>query len=139
MGVFSVLVVDDDWFDLMAAERCLDGINDSMVLLPVFVASGEAAIRLAESGYVPDLLLIDQNLRGGRSGLEVIAALREVIGTSVPAALVSGASVLASLEVPPSVKCLTKPLFQGEAYIRAWIRGMDLEKAARAMPSLSVV
>ncbi len=132
---FSVLVVNDEWDDMKATAAVLRGINGSVALEPIFVATGRSALRLASAGYVPDLLLIDLAQDGELTGVGVIRALWEVIGEEVPAAVV--APGLISGSIPSSIKVLHKPLSTATAFIRAWIRSLDLEKSAQEMPSLS--
>jgi len=56
-------------------------------------AGGDAAAvkaDLLELGRVPDVILSDYRLRGGRNGIEAINELRAVFGPHIPAALITG-------------------------------------------------
>ncbi len=54
-------------------------------------ASVEAALRhLAVDGRRPDLIISDDQLDGGRTGLEAIEQLRCALGDPIPALIISG-------------------------------------------------
>lgn len=82
-----VLVIDDDAELREALSAVLDGWS-----CETWLADNLAAAEALATGYlrVPDFVICDFRLRDHRSGVEVIAALRQRWGSSVSAALLSG-------------------------------------------------
>jgi len=82
-----IAVIDDD-------ELVLDGMRgllQSWGCRVVTGASDTAALaHLARENALPDLVISDCRLANGRTGLEAIDRLREVLGATVPALLMSG-------------------------------------------------
>jgi signal transduction histidine kinase/ActR/RegA family two-component response regulator len=103
-----VLVIDDDEDVRDAALRLLAQWGCRVTVVP----DGEAACRQCEAGLRPDALLVDYRLGAGMDGLATIAAVRAVLGTQVPAALISGESEAAQLAriTASGVALLHKPL-----------------------------
>jgi len=82
-----VVVIDDDPLVLDG----MRGILQSWGCSVVTAASDAAAVeRLGEAGRHPDLIISDYRLAEGKSGIEAIERLRTVIGSPVPAFLISG-------------------------------------------------
>ncbi len=83
----SILVVDDDALvrEGMAALLAHWGCEVTLA-----VSSDDAVIALARCARVPDAILCDYRLPGGKTGIETIRRLREVCGMQIPASLVSG-------------------------------------------------
>jgi|JI10StandDraft_1071094.scaffolds.fasta_scaffold199444_1 signal transduction histidine kinase/CheY-like chemotaxis protein len=85
-GLF-VLVIDDEAEVREAMQSALESWG-----CPVLsTASGaEALVRLGDHLRSPDLIVCDYRLREGENGLDVVARLREALGESVPALLLTG-------------------------------------------------
>jgi two-component system, chemotaxis family, CheB/CheR fusion protein len=83
----SILIVEDD----PALRESLDLLLRTDGHRTAAAADGEEAIRLAvRKDAVPDIVIADYNLPRGRTGLEVMARLREVLGHDVPALVLTG-------------------------------------------------
>lgn len=83
-----ILVIDDDALVLEG----MSGLLTSWGCRPTIFASAGAALAGASewSGRRPDLIIADYSLPDGKSGLDLIAALRSVLGGQIPAFIVSG-------------------------------------------------
>jgi signal transduction histidine kinase/CheY-like chemotaxis protein len=82
-----VMVIDDDVLVLDG----MRGILQSWGCRVQTAASGAAALAsVADGGGQPDLIISDLRLADGESGIEVIERLREVLGATVPAFVISG-------------------------------------------------
>lgn len=79
-----VLVIDDDPGTL----RGLRALLESWGLEVAAAADSDAALRSLGDG-APAAILADLRLRGGRSGVDAIAAVRAALGRAVPACLVT--------------------------------------------------
>ena len=82
-----VLVVDDDEKVLGATARLLElwGYR------PLCAASAQEALDLvAAQEEIPRVAVVDYCLPGGRNGIELLAELRDMLGTEMPGILVSG-------------------------------------------------
>jgi CheY-like chemotaxis protein len=108
----TVVVIDDDPASLEAMRALFDTLG-------ALAAGGESAdAALAALGRLeryPDLIVADLWLDGGASGLDAIARLRDELGRSVPAIVVSGDT---SVEAVRSVRLaglslLAKPVVPG--------------------------
>jgi CheY-like chemotaxis protein/anti-sigma regulatory factor (Ser/Thr protein kinase) len=101
-----VLIVDDEPAVLDATSMLLkiEGFE-------VLIAASESEALECVSVRTPDLIITDYHLREGRTGVEVIRAVREHVSVCVPVILVSGdtsdAIVVSDLE---STSFLTKPV-----------------------------
>ena len=85
-----IVVIDDDALVLDS----MRGILASWGCRVVAAASDSAALgHLAELGETPDVIISDYRLARGRTGIQAIERLREALGVSVPAFLVSGDTV----------------------------------------------
>ena len=82
-----VLVVDDER-DVAEATRAL--LESWSATCAVAGSGAEALERLDELGRVPDVIVSDYRLRGRETGPDAVAAVRERLGTAVPALLVTG-------------------------------------------------
>jgi signal transduction histidine kinase/CheY-like chemotaxis protein len=81
------LIIDDDAMNL----ESLGGLLASWGCRVATAATGEEALaRIAAAEFVPDVIISDYHLANGASGDEVIARLRDCVGRSVPAFLMSG-------------------------------------------------
>ncbi|MDQ6987379.1 MAG: hybrid sensor histidine kinase/response regulator [Mariprofundaceae bacterium] len=86
-GLF-VLVVDDDRAILQGMRELLLGWGCEVLL-----AESEVALigELKAQAYpCPDLLICDYRLRGGRTGLQVVRAVREYFEAEIPTLIISG-------------------------------------------------
>ncbi|MGQ9369803.1 MASE3 domain-containing protein [Azospirillum sp. ST 5-10] len=81
------LVVDDEAIVLSALAAMLEGWG--YTVLAADTPDGALA-RLADAGRVPDLLVSDYRLAGGRTGVEVIVAVRAACGVAIPSILLTG-------------------------------------------------
>jgi CheY-like chemotaxis protein len=82
-----VVVIDDD-------ELVLDGMRGMLQSWGYRVVTGAsdtaALAQLSQAGGRADLMISDYRLASGRTGIEAIEHLRDVLGAPVPALLVSG-------------------------------------------------
>ena len=108
-----VLVVDDD-------EAVRIG---TLHLLRDWGCVGEAAESIEEAlvlagQHAPDVVISDYRLRDQRTGLEVIAALRGVLGQSLPALLITGDTAPDRLReaLSSSIPLLHKPVSADQLY-----------------------
>jgi two-component system, sensor histidine kinase len=82
-----VMVIDDDVLVLDG----MRGILQSWGCRVQTAASGAAALAsVADGGGQPDLIISDLRLADGESGIEIIERLREALGATVPAFVISG-------------------------------------------------
>jgi two-component system, sensor histidine kinase len=75
-------------------------------------ASLSEALQHVEAGNAVDLLICDYHLSGGETGTQVIAALREILGISLPALLTTGDTSSAIKQLPrdPYLRFTSKPI-----------------------------
>ena len=82
-----VAFIDDD-------EQILEAMIQVFEQWGVEMAAGgdveQVRDELRELGRPPDLILSDFRLRGGRTGIDAVAILREAFGAEIPAALITG-------------------------------------------------
>jgi two-component system CheB/CheR fusion protein len=76
----------------------------------------EAFARVEASGLRPDMVIIDHNLPGELTGLDVMARLRGVLGPRVQAVVLTGDISTQTLQAVAAqgYECRTKPLAAGE-------------------------
>lgn len=129
-----VLVIDDD-----------ESIRAAMAgLLAVWncqsraVESEADALALLDAGFTPDLILADYRLRGHRTGHEAIAAIRDRVGRTLPAILITGDTAADRLRHvhAAGTALLHKPVVPGELHIAISTLLRDAEWAPAA-PALS--
>ena len=104
-----VLVVEDD-----------DSVREALLLAleiegfdPVAAASAEQAVELVNKAQVhPDLVISDYHLGSSMTGVDALARLRQVLGTTVPAVFLSGdtSSAMKSVREFPRSELLRKPV-----------------------------
>ncbi|PWK55084.1 PAS-domain containing protein [Silicimonas algicola] len=104
-----VLVVENDEDVLFATTKWLEQMGAS-----VFAARDrDESLRFIEDmGMPPDIILADYQLDNGQTGVQVIAAVREVTRTHVPAIIITADRSEAVLEaaIPDDVSVMTKPI-----------------------------
>jgi len=103
-----VLLVEDD-LAVRDATRLLLKVEGYEV---VPVASLAEALQKAREVDGIDLLVTDYHLRDGETGIQVIAALRETVRSSLRAVLVTGDTSTAIKELPvdPNLRVASKPI-----------------------------
>jgi CheY-like chemotaxis protein len=83
---WCVLLIEDDPFVRTGLELFL-GSHGYRVYA---ASSGNEGFRLVEDGIAPDAIVSDYNLAAAENGLEVIKRLWSVIGSQIPAMILSG-------------------------------------------------
>ncbi len=81
------LVVDDDAIVLLGLKQMLESLGYEVVIA---ADPEQAESRIAAGGRVPDLVLTDYRLRGGRVGTEAVSRVRSVTGTAIPGFMLTG-------------------------------------------------
>lgn len=121
-----VLVIDDDETVLSGMLHLLRGWGCECEV----AESIEGALALARM-HAPDLVISDYRLREQRTGLEAIAALRDLLGNNLPALLVTGDTAPDRLREAQAtgLALLHKPVMPSQLY-----RGMvmALENATKS-------
>jgi CheY-like chemotaxis protein len=91
-------------------------------------ASAEEAVehlRAADADF--DLIVTDYHLEGGKTGTQVIAAARELLGDDLKAILVTGdpSSAVRELKVDTNLRITSKPINSDEllALVRSLLAG----------------
>jgi CheY-like chemotaxis protein len=76
------------------------------------VSSLSEALQEIRKGLGVDLLITDYHLSGGETGTQVIATLREILGNSLKAVLVTGDTSSAIKQLPrdPCLRITSKPI-----------------------------
>ncbi len=103
-----VLLVEDN--ESVQRAMCLLLELDGYQVTPV--ASLAEALRHVREGKGVDLLVSDYHLSDSETGIQVIAALREVLGSSLPAVLTTGdtSSAIKLLPRDPHLRITSKPI-----------------------------
>ena len=84
----QILVIDDDPALRKSLQMFLRTVGGHQTMV---AANGEEAIRLVErQGARPDVAIVDYNLPGGMTGLQVLAELRRTLGHNLPALVLTG-------------------------------------------------
>jgi two-component system, chemotaxis family, CheB/CheR fusion protein len=86
-GKGHILVVEDD-ADVRELLELL--LTDEGYRVDTAIDGQSALERVAQDGFVPDLLLVDYNLPGGLNGIEVTQHLRERLGQPIPMIVLTG-------------------------------------------------
>lgn len=81
-----VLVVDDE----VAARRAVRALLENWGCHASLAASGAEALDAVSGGEVPDAIIADYRLTGGKTGVDVIESVCRAIGSAVPALIVTG-------------------------------------------------
>jgi signal transduction histidine kinase/CheY-like chemotaxis protein len=89
LGGVSVLIVDDDSTVLDATRQQLERWGCRVRAAP---SAAEACDPDRLSAAAPDVIVADYQLDGGATGVEAIAAIRVMLGRSVPALLLTGST-----------------------------------------------
>lgn len=108
-----VLVIDDD----PAIREAMAGLL-TVWNCPNRTAETEDEALALLSGFTPDLVLADYRLRGHRTGLEAIAAIRERTGRDLPAIVITGDTAADRLRNVHAggTALLHKPVVPGELH-----------------------
>ncbi|KAF0674702.1 hybrid sensor histidine kinase/response regulator [Profundibacterium mesophilum] len=125
------LVIENDADVLFATTQLLESWGASV--LPA--ANGaEAAALVRDIGMVPDIVLADQQLDHGETGLEVIAALRADHGAALPALVISAdrSPELRSEAALAGITILEKPVQPGR--LRALIEWQTRPDTDESIP-----
>jgi len=111
-GVAEILLVEDEP-GVRNAMRMLLKLEGYQVTV---AASYEDALGRLRDGERLDLVVTDYHLDGGRTGTEVIAAAREILGPSCKAILVTGdtSSAVREMQGDASLRITSKPINSDE-------------------------
>ncbi len=114
----NILVVDDDAAVCQAFAFTLEDLGCSVVAVTGIY---EAFTLIASRGFVPDLIIADQGLGDGMTGLEAIRLCRARFGKRVPACIVTGDTTQEALRdlSAEEIGCLAKPI--GSAELQALV------------------
>jgi two-component system, sensor histidine kinase len=128
-----VVIIDDDPMVLETLRMTLEDYGLNVIAAP---DCADAMRRLGSAGLVPDLVLADYRLRDGQVGADAIAAIRDTVGTRVPAIILTGelASLGDDLDQP-----LEDAQRLGAALFRKPIRSTELLEAIRSMMATPIV
>ncbi len=110
----SILLVEDDP-DVRNATRMLLRTEGYQVTTAASVAE---AVRSLRENRRTDLLVTDFHLAGGETGVQVISRLREELGATLKAVLITGdtSSAVKELAQDPNLRIVSKPV-QAEAFL----------------------
>jgi PAS domain S-box-containing protein len=107
-GAARILLVEDNASVRRAISRllALEGFSVTQV------ASRSEALQYVHAGGGVDLLICDYHLSDGETGIQVVAALREILGDSMPVLLTSGDTSSAIKQLPrdPYLRFTSKPI-----------------------------
>jgi PAS domain S-box-containing protein len=107
-GAARILLVEDNASVRRAMSRLLtlEGYRVAQV------GSLAEALQYLDEGGGIDLLICDYHLSGGETGTQVVAALREILGDTLPALLTSGDTSSAIKQLPrdPYLRFTSKPI-----------------------------
>jgi signal transduction histidine kinase len=82
-----VVVIDGEAIILLGLRAMLEGWKYDVVA----AMSGEDAVRLlCDDGRVPDMIIADYRLRGGRTGIEAIRDIHKACNSDIPAIVLTG-------------------------------------------------
>jgi PAS domain S-box-containing protein len=111
-GAANLLLVEDEP-SVRNAMRMLLKIEGYRVTA---AASAAEALQLLHDGVEFDLIITDFHLEEGRTGTQVIAAAREMLGSSLKAVLVTGdtSSAVRELQVDDKLRITSKPINSDE-------------------------
>ena len=108
VGEPRVLVVEDN----LSVQRATCLLLELEGYRVTAVCSLSEALQHVQHGHGVDLLITDYHLSGRETGMQVIAALREALGNSLKAVIVTGdtSSVVKQLPRDPSLRIASKPI-----------------------------
>ena len=98
-----VVIIDDDPLVLETLRMTIEDYGLSVIAAP---DCAEAVRRLGSAGRMPDLVLADYRLRNGQVGADAIVAIRDAVGSQVPAIILTGE--LASGATNSTTHCRTR-------------------------------
>jgi PAS domain S-box-containing protein len=82
-----ILVVDDERAVVDATQMLLESENFDVL---VATSVDEAVTCIENNDQIPDLLIADYHLKGGRTGVEVVNAVRQSVARKLPVIIISG-------------------------------------------------
>jgi len=112
-GARHVLLVEDEP-GVRNAMRMLLKIEGYRIATAASAAEALDHLRAPDAKF--DLIVTDYHLEGGRTGTQVIAAAREILGNALKAVLVTGdtSSAVRELEGDPNLRITSKPINSDE-------------------------
>jgi two-component system, sensor histidine kinase len=112
-GAFQLLLVEDEP-GVRKAMRMLLKIEGYRITTAA--SADEALACLGSEGADFDLVITDYHLEGGRTGTEVIAAARKILGSGLKAILVTGdtSSAVRELQADAHLRITSKPINSDE-------------------------
>jgi PAS domain S-box-containing protein len=112
-GAFRLLLVEDEP-GVRNAMRMLLKIEGYRIVTAATADEALASMRAADADF--DLVITDYHLEGGRTGTEVIAAAREILGDGLKAILVTGdtSSAVRDLKADANLRITSKPINSDE-------------------------
>jgi len=119
-----VLLVDDDDLIRSSMGAVLEMLGHALMAVP----SGEEALAMLETGFVPDVVILDMNMPG-LGGAGTLPRLRSVLPT-VPILLATGRADQAAVDLSrayPHVTLLAKPF--NMAMLKKQLGGLTPERA----------
>lgn len=121
----KVLVIEDDPLGGAANHSLLTGWGCVVQVQ----ASAAEALHCVQSGFVPDVIVSDYRLPGGKNGLDAVQMLWHALGQHVPACMVSGDT---DPELRAQASALGMPLLRKPvqpAKLRAALRNLLAQQA----------
>jgi CheY-like chemotaxis protein len=122
-----VVIIDDDPLVLETLRMTLEEFGLSVVAA---ADCTDAVRRVGSAGRTPDMILADYRLSNGQVGAEAIAAIREAVGSQVPAIILTGELGSLGDEIDQPLQDAER---LGAALFRKPIRSMELLEAIRSM------
>jgi signal transduction histidine kinase/CheY-like chemotaxis protein len=123
-GAFQILLVEDEP-GVRNAMRMLLKIEGYRVTTAASAEEAVEHLRAADADF--DLIVTDYHLEGGKTGTQVIAAARELLGDDLKAILVTGdtSSAVRELIVDTNLRITSKPINSDEllALVRSLLAG----------------
>jgi CheY-like chemotaxis protein len=123
-GAFQILLVEDEP-GVRNAMRMLLKIEGYRVTTAASAEEAVEHLRAADADF--DLIVTDYHLEGGKTGTQVIAAARELLGDDLKAILVTGdtSSAVRELKVDTNLRITSKPINSDEllALVRSLLAG----------------
>ncbi|UEM05694.1 response regulator [Skermanella rosea] len=131
----NVLVLDDDAAVCQAFAFTLEDLGCSVLAV---TGIREAFSLIASREFVPDLIIADQGLGEGMTGLEAVRLLRTRFGKQIPACIVTGDVLSDALRgvSAEDIGCLAKPI--GSAELQALVAPGDMASCPSMRKELEI-